>query len=320
MATYLYCVTTCSAAGTPLRSDTLYGHLLCAARELDGENALGNLVGRFKEGRPPFILSSAFPAGMLPMPVLPNIPRADFQRFARERTEFGGSMFRALEKYKDFKKIKWLPVSLWVQLSVGFSQERLFAAYLDNLETGTFAAPAGKTELELHNTIDRQRGTVLAEGGLYTSEAAFYLPGTVLEMYVQTDDPSTFERYLEVLAKTGYGRDRSTGKGSFTFRRDDGFDPSLMAGSGNALMSLSVCSHQNLSTIKGYYSVFTKYGKVWNGFGQNNPFKKPFLAFAEGSVFQELPADGYILQGIHSDPKIVQITWPLTLPLTLEVS
>ncbi len=319
MAMYRYSITPRSALGTPFRSDTLYGHLLCAAGELEGEEALEELVELFKGNDPPFILGSAFPAGMLPLPHLPGISREKFKRFSLERKEFGGKIYKALEIYKEFKNLKWIPVSLWEKLRDGCSQERIFASYLDHIESGVFNTQAGKTELEPHNTIDRRSGTVLAEGGLYQSEKTFYTPGAVLDLYVQADNPEIFERYFKVLAETGYGRDRSAGKGSFTFLRNAELDSSFMSGGGNACMSLSVCSNNNLAGVRGYYSVFTKYGKVWNGFGQNNPFKKPFLAFAEGSVFTELPESGYVLQNIHSDPKIVQIVLPLTIPLSLEV-
>lgn len=61
-----------------------------------------------------------------------------------------------------------------------------------------------------------------------------------------------------------------------------------------------------------------KHGRAWNGFGERNPFKKPFFAFAEGSLFSGMPDSGYLLRNIHSDPRIVQVGWPLTIPVTLE--
>ena len=50
------------------------------------------------------------------------------------------------------------------------------------------------------------------------------------------------------------------------------------------------------------------------------PSKKPFLAFTEGSYFTGMPADGYVLRDIHPDPRIVQITMPLTIPAKAEAS
>ena len=57
--------------GSAIQSDTLTGHLLCFAGELEGEKALEGLISQFIEGDPPFILSSAFPEGHLPFPVVP---------------------------------------------------------------------------------------------------------------------------------------------------------------------------------------------------------------------------------------------------------
>jgi len=74
----------------------------------------------------------------------------------------------------------------------------------------------------------------------------------------------------------------------------------------------------DMSTLRGWYATFTKHGKAWDGFGESRPFKKPFLALEEGAVYESLPASGYLLRGLHPDPAIVQILWPLTIPLTLD--
>jgi CRISPR/Cas system CSM-associated protein Csm4 (group 5 of RAMP superfamily) len=73
-----------------------------------------------------------------------------------------------------------------------------------------------------------------------------------------------------------------------------------------------------MTVFDGIWTPFVKHGRAWSGFGEKNPFKKPFLAFAEGSLFSRMPKKGYVLRNIHSDPKLVQIGWPLTIPVTLE--
>jgi len=64
-----------SPLGTPLQSDTLAGHLLCYLRERSGDAALEEVLGQFEAGNPPFIVSSAFPSGMLPRPEMPPMSR-----------------------------------------------------------------------------------------------------------------------------------------------------------------------------------------------------------------------------------------------------
>ena len=82
MTVYRYRLIPESSIATPLRSDTLCGHLLCAARELDGDTVLGETLERFRADEPPFILSSAFPCGCLPIPILPSLTRNDTRELA----------------------------------------------------------------------------------------------------------------------------------------------------------------------------------------------------------------------------------------------
>jgi CRISPR-associated protein Csm4 len=95
------------------------------------------------------------------------------------------------------------------------------------------------------------------------------------------------------------------------------FDAKTFDIEGTSQLSLSVCAASDLSEFKGYWIPMVKHGRAWSGFGETNPFKKPFFAFAEGSLFRKMPCKGYLLRNIHSDSKIVQIGWPLTIPVTL---
>ena len=67
-------------------------------------------------------------------------------------------------------------------------------------------------------------------------------------------------------------------------------------------LCLSVCASENMTDFEGYWLPMVKHGRAWSGFGETNPFKKPFFAFAEGSLFRRMPATGYLLRNIHSDP------------------
>ncbi len=344
MPLYRYILRPMGPFGTPARSDTLHGHLVCAAAELDGPDAATALVDRFASDDPPFVCSSAFPAGMLPMPCLPPIPRRLFKdRYAASQGPFTGDLFAALSVYKKFRKRRYLPVAIWEELADRISPDRLFERWMREcrgsaaasgddgngqcagrlLECTAFDPPRDSrrrawsaSHLEPHNTIDRAAGTVLQEGGFYLAESTFYRDDAALHLYVRTADIAAFDRLLGHIETCGFGRDRSTGKGHFTRERDAAFDPASLEGrAGSHVMSLSVLSAADLSAMRGWYGVFSKHGRVWDGFGEKNPFKKPFLAVAEGGVFESLPAGGYVLRGLHPDPKVTQILWPLTIPL-----
>ena len=326
MALYRYILRPASPFGTPMRSDTLHGHLVCAAAELEGQEAATTLVERFVANDPPFICSSAFPKDMLPMPCLPPLPRRLFEeRYTAPGGFFKGDLFAALTAYKSFRKQRHLSMRVWLDCSEDMCAEVLFNSFL--FEKADFGLPTDLSRrnrpwaspyLQTHNTIDRSRGSVLLEGGFHLTESTFYRDDATLHLYVETTDVASFERLFRHIAECGFGRDRSTGKGHFTWLRDMDFDPTLLERSRRShLMSLSVLSAENLSAMRGWYGVFSKLGKVWDGFGEKNPFKKPFLAVSEGGVFESLPSAGYVLRGLHPDPKVAQILCPLTIPLTV---
>ena len=86
----------------------------------------------------------------------------------------------------------------------------------------------------------------------------------------------------------------------------------------NATMTLSTCATTRPQEVAGWYRLRPKFGKVWNGFGELRPFKKPLLMFEPGSVFTRFP-EGYghgILTGVHrSNPAILQHAAALRLPV-----
>lgn len=312
MALYRYHITPLSAFATPMRSDTLYGHLLWAAAMLHGEQKVSALIASFAGNEPPFLLSSALPGGCLPLPPLPGIPRQRFkEKFAQQ-----GELLEKLTSFKTFRKQSFWSIAQWQKLNGKLSQEMLFAEWLsaDRKEP----VKEEMTVQQPHVTIDRQSGSVLDKGGLFFSSSTWYRPGVVLDLYVETREIALFEELFKHLAATGFGGNRTTGKGHFSFKRDDDFDAAPFSVASSHRLSLSVCAAAELSGFAGYWSPFVKHGRAWSGFGEKNPFKKPFFAFAEGSLFSQMPPGGYLLRNIHSNTSLVQIGWPLTIPVTLE--
>ena len=310
MQVYRYKIKPLSAFATPMRSDTLYGQLLCAAAELDGETGVSALIQAYTDRQPPFILGSALPAGMLPMPVLSGIKRAQFKSLA------GKDMFTKLSEHKKFRKQSYIAIADWIDVAGQMSSLKLFQHHLGK-EVVDITVKKLKSSRTMHNSIDRNSNRVI-EGGLYSEEANYYAADYCYDLYVKTADRNCFEKLFKHVATTGFGADASTGKGQFSFAIDDSFDNAMFNHQGNAEMNLSVCMASETDQFAGTWNLFTKLGKVWNGFGENNPFKKPFIAFTEGSVFTRMANSDYVLRNIHSNPDYVQIGLPLTLPLTLE--
>jgi CRISPR-associated protein Csm4 len=295
-----------SPLGTPLRSDTLAGQLLWGAAFLDGEGAVAELIEAFESESPPFVVSSGFPSGMLPMPVLPPL--------RREAGKQPHGIKRGMQA-KDFKKLKWISIEAWRSCRDDLSARRLFDYWVQRPES--FSNKGFEPVVEPHNTISRQTDTVL-EGGLFFTESLVHPNTNELDLYVRTDDRERFERYMDFVAKHGYGRDTSIGRGHFEYRRTEDDVSDLFETSGDHGMTVSVFSAADLSGLRGYYRPFVKRGRVWGGLGGEIPFKKPVLAFEEGSLFSRMPRSQFVIRGIHADERIVQIMWPLSVACTIK--
>lgn len=313
MALFRYRITPRSAFATPLRSDTLYGHLLWVAAEWEGAAAVQELIAGFAGNKPSFRLSSASPTGCLPMPVLPGIPRDRFTALFGKN----GDLITVLGQYKQYRKKRWLPLDTFIAYQHRLSHENLFAEWCQRGSDQNRSAFSVQDH-QPHNSIDRRTGKVMEEDGLHFAPTTCYADGARLDLYVETDHLEQFENLFERLSREGYGADRTIGKGQFDFERDEAFDPGSLTETGSHQLCLSLCSAANQEAFEGFWVPVVKHGRTWSGHGERNPFKKPFLAYGEGSVFEGLPEGGYLLRDIHSNPEIVQVTWPVTIPVTLE--
>ncbi len=308
MSVQRYRLTLKSPLGTPLRSDTLMGQLLWAAALKDGEEAVTQLIKDMDSPNPPFTVSSGFPSGMIPVPVLPP---------ARRSTGTEQNDYKQAKSAKKFKKIKWISLKAWAECSNSLSPSKLFDYWLDH--PSEFSDQELKEVIEPHNTIDRRSNTVL-EGGLFFSTSLVYEDSPNLDIYVKGPNFDLFECYMNFVAENGYGKDTSIGRGHFSYNRDDSFDSDLFQMPGNFDMLLSVFSAEDLTNLSGYYKPFVKRGRVWGETGGDTPFKCPILAFSEGSVFNSWPVSSSVIKNIHKDSRVVQVMHPLTIPFNLEES
>ena len=315
-------VTLRSPLGTPLKSDTLSGHLLCLFRERYGEEKLSNLLEDSKKGVLPFVISDAFPHDHLPVPVLKPMSRSSFKEFVESL--HGGNTIEALKSLKRFrKKCQFIPLSNWEELSNTMSAKSLYFLHHHKL---VLVESGGKAKITMHNTINRKSGRAL-EGALYNSTENWYksneeIPSLDIYARVAPSFETEFNELLNDLKSLGYGQDRSTGKGNLKFEEWEPMEHLDQKKGANAWMNLSTYSTTKGDEIEGgWYKMHTKFGKVWNGFGERNPFKKPLLVFEPGSVFLKQPEniETTVITGIHSgNPNIVQYCSPIMLPIKLQ--
>lgn len=301
-----------SSWATPLRSDTLSGMLLWRVAEENGDCRAW--LEAFQNGNPPFVVSSAMPAGYLPMPALPPACRRDFREFSGAE-----SLFDNLRAYKKFRKLAWIPLSAWQKLAGRLCALDLFKLFLAESGEEEKSVWRGASEardgFEAHVSMDRSSGGTLA-GGLFYSRLKYFAADFSFHLYALARDGDELLRLLRKTGELGFGRDASTGKGQFTADPDPDFrEEDLACPKASHKLLLSVCAAPDMSDLSGYYSVEVKNGKAGPGMG--SPFKRPFLCLKEGSLIGIPPAGPYALQDIHPNPEVVQIVWPLGLPCFL---
>lgn len=315
MNLYRYILRPQSPWATPLRSDTLQGLILWRIAERDGPEACLKTIDEFRQGRPPFLLSSVLPENQIFRPLLPPLPRKKFRDLAEQgkfKDHSGQSLNtrEAMEAYKKFRKEDYMPLRLYLEQAAKLDAAELFARHLQ--EPKQTEIEQTKDGLEPHVTIERHSGGSLS-GGLFFNRLKYFKRGLTLHLYARTAEPERLLELLALVGDLGFGRDASTGKGRFSVELDKSFQPQpLEAIAGSDQMLLSVGASDDLAGLQGWYAVDLKNGKT--GAGISPPFKNPILMLREGSVLRTPPQGSWILSNIHPNPAVVQITWPLTLP------
>ncbi|MEF3193035.1 MAG: CRISPR-associated protein Csm7, partial [Halothiobacillaceae bacterium] len=201
----------CSAFGTPIKGDTLFGQLCWALRNRLGEARLVELLDGYTDGRPFAVVSDAMPVGHLPRPTLPGHvfkPLADTDRKAE-------------------KKRIWMPV------------EHLATPIADWLAhcRAAHELPGGEAQSHPHphNAIDRRTGTTGEGFAPYSLTRHWYSEGARLDLWIVLDEArlsiDELEQALADIGELGFGRDASIGLGRF---RVDALTPADLPAQANA--------------------------------------------------------------------------------------
>jgi CRISPR-associated protein Csm4 len=255
-----------SAWRSEWQADTIAG-LLCwtVARNFGGEILQNEILQKCADGKPPFVLSDAFPFDYLPIPEI-----------ARLRIE---------NPSKEIKKSRWLSPEIFKQAQNG---EILKG---DDFIKDDFI----HRETHMHNTLDRLNDTTGDGGGLFAltdffgrtekPDDEFYLSvyARIEENYV-----ARLSELFRLLSESGFGADISTGKGQFEvlsdFEECDWLDQ--VDGETNGITVLSTFQPAETDPTEGVWESFVKFGKIGADFGLENVFKRPLLLFKPGACFQ----------------------------------
>ena len=277
-----------SSLVTPLKGDTIWGHIVWGIANHEGEDAVKKFLDAEKKSEPELIVSSAFPKGTICKP----FPKHEMRKLQMSKKEYAQIKKKKKEKFVSAEK------------------------YLMNVEEETTHFRT-ETVQTMHNSLNRFSGTV-EEGNLFTIEE-FWSELQDYDLYVLSN--YSFERIKQLLDwafENGFGADSSTGKGQIeigeivpvntkrTSQKYVALAPFVTDFSGIKEDSLRANTFIRSGKIGGAYSSFM------------SPYKKTVILFDEGAVFEsEKPIQfiGNLIEKVHADDKICQSGFAPIIPL-----
>ncbi len=343
MLTYEITIKAGCGFATPLKGDTLFGHICWqVAYDKSLFNAsIEDLLAEY-DTTPFIVVSSAFP----------KIYEGGKEIYALKRPDFpldmifdfsGMNKIEIIKQRKAFKKKKWMMVEKTSTIKdikhlEFIDDEELFLRTVRNLTPETlndliFTPPTFVIEFtQPHNTINRLTGTT-GEGMFapYTTTQNIFLPETELSIFVGIHDSIKIESVEEAfnrIGEFGFGRDASTGLGRFEVCDVSKINLiEIGSSSPNSCYTLSPSVPQKGVFQQMFFSPFTRFGRHGDRLAKAlNPFKNPIIMADEGAVFLsnnsklfEKPYIGVAVKGISKTlPNTVSQGYALYIPLKVE--
>ncbi|MGB9710998.1 MAG: type III-A CRISPR-associated RAMP protein Csm4 [Thermodesulfovibrio sp.] len=305
MKTYIVKIKPLTGFGSPIKGDTLFGHLCWQAFEdsqLFGKS-LQELLKDYEEN-PFIVVSSAFPVVKekiyLKRPSMPlyKLFKISEKEFIQKRKELKSKNYFAFE-------IPLKPLNEITYEKINFIEE----------------------DSQIRCTINRLTGT--------TGEAPF-TPYTVDKIYFKTKlaifiglrqdiAVESFKEALKRVGNYGYGKDATAGYGKFEV--EDIKEIQLLASSGNynALYTLSPSVPKKEEVKDIYFTPFIRFGRFGSIFAKlKNPFKNPVVFADEAAVLIpngdiKKPYIGMSIQNLSKAiPEAVTQGYSLVLPVEVQ--
>ncbi|HHW20436.1 type III-A CRISPR-associated RAMP protein Csm4 [Thermodesulfovibrio thiophilus] len=340
MKTFEIIIKPLSGFGTPIKGDTLFGHI-CWHLVYDDKilgMSLTKLLADYATN-PFLVVSSAYPnldnGYALKRPDLPLDKLFNFSNL--EQSDI-------IKKRKDFKKKIWMHVIKGQHITTSksdklyLSDSELFEK-LTNFRNSEIQRQLRKTGVKSfildytqpHNTINRLTGTT-GEGQFapYFVDYFMYTPDAELVIFVGLREDISIEQLIEVIKKvgeTGFGKDASTGFGRFMvieYKEIDLF--SMGSENPNACYTLAPCVPEKNIFTKMFFTPFIRFGRHGDILAKSkNPFKNPVIMADEGAVFipvGDMPDKPYIGTPIFNiskvEPDAVSQGYSLYIPIKME--
>ncbi|HOV89754.1 MAG TPA: hypothetical protein PKW07_03485 [Syntrophorhabdaceae bacterium] len=328
-----------SGFGTPLKGDTIFGHICWQAFYDDSlfGKTISELIADYDKD-PFIVVSSAFfkvseKEETYRIFKRPDLPISKLFIFKDKETK------DIIANRKVLKSQKWLLLRdsekiLNLKGSKYISESDLYNIIQANFSNKNLKGTSiFKSITQPHNTINRLTNTT-GEGRFapFSSEQIVFNENVMLIIYagIREDIRSEqLETAFQRIGDAGFGRDASTGLGKFRILSVQEIDLfKLGSPTPNACYSLSPCVPQNDSFIEFYFNPFTKFGRHGDVLAKStNPFKNPVLMADEGAVFiprdiKEILKKPYIGKALKGVSKVMKDSvaqgYSLYIPVSME--
>jgi len=301
MDLYKITVSLKSPLATPLKGDTIWGHIVWGIANNEGDEKVAEFLELSKTSTPPLIVSSAFPKGKISKHI-PNVkPREDYM---------------SKDKYaeiKQAKKEKFVCACEYLDLPPFSENEN---------ESGSFSSFA-----TTRNSINRMTNSVIDDGGLY-SVNEFWTETKDWDIYLRSSlDKKRINQLFEWAFEFGYGADASVGRGNIAVLQNSltQIQPKAKSKNGGdgsqkymALAPFVIGKNDEINNLRA--NIFVRNGKIGGAFGGVlSPYKKGVILYDEGAVFEskntQIMFVGELLENVHSDEKIKQSGFAPVIPI-----
>jgi CRISPR-associated protein Csm4 len=333
-----------SGFGTPLKGDTIFGHL-CWQAAYDND-LFGKPIAELLAGydRDPFLItSSAYPKFHVHGKAVRALKRPDLP--VQFFLSLEGENAREIIGQRKAMKAK-----TWMTLVAGERIESLRSMnYLDDLGLLNHMGGSGALQaqgagckvesetitrsfLQTRNAVNRTTGATAAGAfAPFGVEQSVFIPGMELALLAAISDdisPASVEKALVRVGETGYGKDASIGLGRFEVTGMDEVDLGALGSHGpNACYTLGPCVPDKSVYRRTYYKPFIRFGRHGDVLAKSkNPFKNPVIMADEGAVLEPLDRAilhrPYIGTGVmhvsKTEPNSVTQGYTLYIPVTVE--
>jgi CRISPR-associated protein Csm4 len=296
--------------GTPLASDTLWGHIAWGIRYRAGNDTLEAWLDRHETGKPPLVVSDPIPSGFFPRPVLPRVSPSERVPKLDEVLAF-----------KLREKRAWIPSEEWNSLAGNLNLVSLSSALAKS------TPPESRQTTITHAGVNRLTGGTagLEQGSLFDTTCTVYPRGTCFDVWGRSPESlETVREWFEWGLEGGYGRDAATGAGHLIVRRiEERALPSVETP--NAVVLLGSVIPRPDDPSRGFFQTHVKSGRLGGNFaigptpdGEARRQKYPTLMLSTGTVLLTDNAPdsvGRVITRVHHWPGIRQYGIAPVLPV-----